>query len=130
MDAAVAELLGINRTDLTILGGVHRQGRITAGEAAATAHLSPAATSAAIARLTAAGLLHRAADAGDRRRAVLTLTGQAAEAIQRAYGPIGDEGHARLERWSTEELRIIERFLTEGIRFQLRHADRIRTQPR
>jgi DNA-binding MarR family transcriptional regulator len=127
VDSAVAAVLGVNRTDLTILGTVHHVGRLTAGDAATAARLSPAATSAAIRRLVSAGLLRREIDPKDRRRAALTVTERAGGIIEQAYGPIGQGGRAELERWTSEELAVIESFLTTGIQFQKHHAARIRT---
>jgi DNA-binding MarR family transcriptional regulator len=125
VDQAVSARLGVNRTDLRILDSVHRAGALTAGEAAAAASLSPAATSTAIQRLVAVELLRREADPGDRRRAVLTLTATAAAVIEDCYGPIGREGLTALAGWSARELQVIRRFLADGIAFQRRHADRI-----
>lgn len=127
VDAAAADVLGVNRTDLTILGAVHRAGRATAGEAAAAATLSAPATTAAIQRLVAAGLLAREVDPADRRRAVLTLTPLAKERIEQVYGPIGSEDFGHLNGYSPEDLAIIERFLTDGIAVQQQHARRIRS---
>lgn len=125
VDSAVAAVLGVNRTDLTILSAVNHAGRLTAGDVASAARLSPAATSAAIRRLVGAGLLRREIDPKDRRRAALTVTERAGAIIEQAYEPIGRGGRAELERWKSEELTIIERFLNTGIQFQQHHAARI-----
>lgn len=127
VDAAAADVLGVNRTDLTILDAVHRAGRSTAGEAAQAAALSAPATTAAIQRLVAAGLLAREVDPADRRRAVLTLTPLARERIEQVYGPIGSEAFGHLNSYSPEDLAIIERFLTDGIAQQQQQARRIRS---
>jgi DNA-binding MarR family transcriptional regulator len=130
VDSSVAAALEVNRTDLKILGAVHHGGRLTAGDAGTAARLSPAATSAAIRRLVGAGLLCREVDAKDRRRAALTVTERAGGIIEQAYGPIGRGGRADLERWTSEDLAVIESFLTTGIQFQQHHAARIRTWTR
>jgi DNA-binding MarR family transcriptional regulator len=129
VDQAVATTLGINQTDLRILGAVHQAGRLTAGDAASAAALSLSATTTAIQRLVGAGLLRREADAADHRRAALTITPDAAQRIEDSYGPIGREGRAQLNRWSDADLRVICRFLMDGIAFQRRHAERIRQDP-
>jgi len=126
VDAAACDTLGINRTDLTILGAVMRAGRASAGAAAAAASLSAAATSTAIQRLVAAGLLTREADPDDRRRAVLTATPDARRWIEEVYAPIATEGRRMLDRFAPEELAVVEEFLRLGIEHQRRHARRIR----
>lgn len=125
VDDAVAAVLGVNQTDLRILGAVRAAGRLTAGAAASAAALSPSATSTAIQRLVGAGLLHREPDTVDQRRAALTLTARASEVIENSYGPIGREGREQLDRWSDDDLVVVRRFLEDGIAFQRRHAARI-----
>jgi DNA-binding MarR family transcriptional regulator len=125
VDAAAADVLGINRTDLRILGTV-LTGPLTAGQVAAAVHLSPAAATTAIQRLVARGYLTREPDPEDRRRAVVALTGTARELADRIYGPVGEAGVAAMSRWSAAELELIADFLERGRALQLTQADRIR----
>lgn len=127
VDAAAATVLGVNRTDLRILGLIGTEGTMAAGPLAAAAGLSPAATSTAIQRLVAAGHLTRATDPGDRRRAVVRLTPSASAALDRIYGPIHSAGLRELARYSAPELALIIDFLARGRRMQLDQAERIRT---
>jgi DNA-binding MarR family transcriptional regulator len=126
VDDAVADVLGVNATDRRIVGLVAAAGSLSAGELAAAAGLSPAATTTAVQRLVAAGHLVREVDPADRRRTVLTLTGSAAGVIERSYGPVAAEGARILAGYRPEELELIERFLRTGIDLQRRHAARIR----
>jgi DNA-binding MarR family transcriptional regulator len=126
VDEAVAQVLAVNRTDLRILGLVGAAGAMTAGALAGAAQLSPAATTAAIQRLVAAGHLRRDTDPEDRRRAVVTVTPETAEVINRLYGPIAEAGHRLLTRYTTEELRLVTGFLELGRAMQLEQAARIR----
>jgi DNA-binding MarR family transcriptional regulator len=130
VDEAVAEVLAVNRTDLRILGLVDAAGTMTAGAVAEAARLSPAATTAAIQRLVAAGHLRRDTDPDDRRRAVVTVTPETAEVIDRLYGPIGEAGHRLLTRYTTEELRLVTGFLERGRAMQVEQAARIRNTAR
>ncbi len=125
VDAAAAFVLGINRTDLRVLGTL-LSGPLTAGQVAAAVHLSPAAATTAIQRLVARGYLSREPDPEDRRRAVVALTGSARELVERIYGPVGEEGVAALHRWTAAELELIADFLERGRVLQLAHAERIR----
>ncbi len=125
VDAAAAAVFGVNRTDLRLLGAL-RHGALTAGQAAAAVHLSPAAATTAIQRLVARGYLTREPDPADRRRAVVTLTPSARELADRIYGPVGEAGVAALQRWSAAELELIADFLERGRELQLAQAARIR----
>jgi DNA-binding MarR family transcriptional regulator len=126
VDTAVAAVLGVNRTDLRILGLVLEAGTIAASPLAAAAALSPAATSTAIQRLAAAGHLTRRVDEQDRRRVIVALTPATAALLAKLYDPIGHAGHRELARYSDAELEVIVDFLHRGRSLQLRQADRIR----
>ncbi|HEY7271175.1 MAG TPA: MarR family transcriptional regulator [Actinoplanes sp.] len=127
VDSAAAELLGVNRTDLRILGLVGEAGTMAAGTLATAAGLSPPATTTAIQRLVAAGHLTRRVDDRDRRRAVVALTPPAHDLLNRVYAPIGRAGRREIARYSADELAVILDFLRRGIRLQLGQAERIRT---
>jgi DNA-binding MarR family transcriptional regulator len=125
VDAAAADVFGVNRTDLRILATA-MDGPLTAGQVAVAVHLSPAAATTAIQRLVARGYLTREPDPQDRRRAVVALTASARELAERIYGPVGETGMAVLRRWSAAELELIADFLERGRAMQLAQADRIR----
>ncbi|GAA3336721.1 hypothetical protein GCM10020358_10370 [Amorphoplanes nipponensis] len=129
VDEAAAATLGINRTDLRILGLVHAAGTLSATALAGAAKLSPAATTTAIHRLGAAGYLTRTVDENDRRRAVVALTPAAGELLDRVYGPVAAAGRRVLAGYSEAELRLIAGFLRRGVELQLAEADRIRALP-
>ncbi|MEU8230846.1 MarR family transcriptional regulator [Actinoplanes sp. NPDC048967] len=127
VDEAAAGAIGVNRTDLRILGLISEHGPLSAAALAGAAKLSPAATTTAIQRLAAAGHLTRTVDENDRRRAVVALTPGAEELIGRVYGPVERAGRRVLAAYSPEELALITGFLRRGIDMQLAEADRIRT---
>lgn len=128
VDEAAAAAFGVNRTDLRIIGLVQAAGTLTAGQLATQAHLSPAATTTAIQRLTHAGHLTRRTDAHDRRRAVVELTAEAAELLAEIYAPIERAGRALLEEYSADQLEFVIEVLRRGERMQLAEAERIRTR--
>lgn len=125
VDAAAADVLDVNRTDLRILGAV-MDGPLTAGQVAAAVGLSPAAATTAIQRLAARGHLTREPDPADRRRAVVELSPAARRQAERIYGPVGEAGVAELERFTAPELELIADFLERGHALQLAEAERIR----
>jgi DNA-binding MarR family transcriptional regulator len=127
VDEAAASAFGVNRTDLRIIGLIAAAGTLTAGRLATQAHLSPAATTTAIQRLTHAGHLTRRTSTEDRRRAVVELTPEAAKLLEAIYAPIERAGRAILEDYSAEQLALVVEVLRRGEQMQLREAERIRT---
>ena len=130
VDEAAAATLGVNRTDLRILGLVSQSGPLSAAALAGAAKLSPAATTTAIQRLVAARHLTRTVDREDRRRAVVALTPHAEALIDRVYGPIERAGHRILASYSADELALITGFLRRGVDLQAAEADRVRAMTR
>jgi DNA-binding MarR family transcriptional regulator len=128
VDEAAATVLGVNRTDLRILGLV-ATGPWSAAALAEAAELSPAAMTTAIQRLVAAGHLTRTVDQDDRRRAVVALTARAEALIESIYGPLAQAGRRALGRYTADELTLITEFLRRGVDLQLAEADRIRALP-
>lgn len=127
VDQAAAAKLGVNRTDLRIIGLVKDAGAMAAKALSDAAVLSPGATTAAIQRLVAAGHLHRAIDPQDRRRVVVTVATPTSDLLDRIYGPIGEAGERLLAHYSARELQLITEFLHTGRRLQLDEAERIRS---
>ncbi|MGI5128876.1 MarR family winged helix-turn-helix transcriptional regulator [Pseudonocardia sp. CA-107938] len=130
VDQAVADVIGVNRTDLRILGVIYQQGPTSAGTLAAAVGLSPAATTEAVQRLVARELLARDTDPADRRRAVITIGAAGVGLAERFYGPVGDAGMALLQRYTDAELTTIADFLERGRELQLAQASRIRADDR
>jgi DNA-binding MarR family transcriptional regulator len=126
VDEAAAAAFGVNRTDLRIIGLIAAAGTLTAGGLATQAHLSPAATTTAIQRLTHAGHLTRRTATDDRRRAVVELTPEAAKRLEEIYAPIERAGRAILEDYTPEQLALVAEVLRRGERMQLAEAERIR----
>lgn len=126
LDAAAADYLGVNRTDLRLLSLLDARGRANAGDLAAALRITPASTTAAIQRLAAANLVTRVQDPVDRRRAVLQLSRRARTLIARVYGPVGEDGQRVLGTFTAAERKVVSRFLEESRRLQDRHAERVR----
>src|SRR3954452_16148019 len=88
LDQAASELLGINRTDARCIDIVLLRGRLTAGDLAVAAGLSPGAATTAIDRLERVGYVRRARDSGDRRRVIVEPTERIGELAEEVYGPL------------------------------------------
>ena len=127
VDEAVAQQMGINRTDQRCLGLLWDQGAMGAGQLAAAIELSPGAMTAALDRLERLGYIQRVRSSTDRRSVIVEMTPGARHLIEAFYGPIGQEGVAELERYSDAELALLRDFLRRGRELQIRHAARIRS---
>ncbi|MGE3288868.1 MAG: MarR family winged helix-turn-helix transcriptional regulator [Pseudonocardia sp.] len=123
---AAAASLGVNRTDLRILAALRVDGPTSAGAVAEAAGLSPAATTEAVQRLAARGLVRRDTDPADRRRAVIRIEPAATERFDSLFGPIRAGGRRIGEMFTDAELAVVVRFLDLGRDLQLAAAERIR----
>src|SRR5215472_13280010 len=112
VDDAVADRLGINRTDQRCLGVLwDRQAPIGAGQLAAAAELSPGAMTAALDRLERLGYVRRVRSTSDRRSVIVEITPAVHRLIEEFWGPIYLEGTAQLEGYSQAELVFLRDFL-------------------
>ena len=125
VDEAAAARLGINRTDLRVLGVLFRHGRMPAGQLARIAGLSPGAMTVAIDRLERAGYARRRRVPEDRRSVLVEITPRGRSRSEQIYGPIGREGVASLQRYSDPELVLLRDFLRAARELQEQHAARI-----
>src|SRR3954469_22481009 len=72
-DQAVADALGLNRTDMRCADVLDREGPVTAGRLAEATGLTSGAITTAIDRLERAGIARRRPDPGDRRRVLVEI---------------------------------------------------------
>ena len=128
LDQAASELLGINRTDARCIDIVLQHRRITAGELARAAGLSPGAVTTALDRLERAGYAHRVRDPEDRRRVLVEPTDEIAELAQIVYGPLRKSGSVLMQRFSDRELKAITEFFEGAAEIQLERALEVREQ--
>ena len=124
-DEAVALYVGMNRTDMRCIDLIERAGRMTAGQLGTAAHLSSGATTAALDRLEAAGLVRRVRDDVDRRRVMVEVTPRVGEIVAPAFDAFVEEGRALAERYTAEEWLVILRFLTDDRELLQKHTARI-----
>jgi DNA-binding MarR family transcriptional regulator len=125
VDAAAAEVLGLNATDLRCMGRLYVSGRSTAGALADACGLSRGAMTVALDRLERAGYVRRVRGETDRRRVMVEVTPRAHELTEAIWQPIGSEGTAQLARMTDDELTFLLDFLRRGRELQEKHARRI-----
>jgi DNA-binding MarR family transcriptional regulator len=110
-DRALAEALGVNRTDLRCLDLIVRGGPQSATELGARLHLTRGSMTTLIDRLEAAGYAQRRDDPDHGRRKLVTPTRKLVEALTPLLKPAIENGQARLAKYTDPELQLILDFL-------------------
>jgi DNA-binding MarR family transcriptional regulator len=113
-DERVAELLGINRTDLRCLDVLDQRGPLTAGQLAEAMHLSTGAVTTLVDRLERAGYARRVRDTVDRRRVLVELPPETHGRTMEFYAPLYHATVRLLEGRSDRELERMIDFLEQG----------------
>src|SRR5262245_61175945 len=122
IDQAACDLLGVNRTDGRCIDILDLNGRMSAGELAEAAALSPAAITTALDRLERAGYVRRMRDTEDRRRVMVEVTPLARELSWKIYGPMAETGAPALAALSDRDMRMLISFLEQGATVQWEQA--------
>lgn len=129
-DQAVADALGLNRTDLRCLDFLDREGPLTAGRLAEVTGLTTGAMTTVLDRLERSDIARRVRDGADRRRVLVELTPHA----RREAGPFYGEHLAFSERlyhrYNEPQLEMLLQFVREGREFNDVQAARVERQNR
>ena len=126
-DQAVADLMGLNRTDARCLDIIERIGQVTAGGLARESGLSTGAVTTVLDRLERAGLARRVADPADRRRVLAEVTPDARRRTSEIRAPWLGAASEALERYTEAELELLRDFLRRGRALQEEHIERMRS---
>ncbi|MEV8518094.1 MarR family transcriptional regulator [Dactylosporangium sp. NPDC051484] len=106
---------GLHRTDMNAVAHIWRAAQdgepLTAGELARRLSLSPAATTALLARLERAGHVERRPDTADRRRINLDIQPPAQELAAAFFAPLGVHLRAAFGRFAPEEIELVTRIM-------------------
>jgi DNA-binding MarR family transcriptional regulator len=125
-DQAVADHVGVNRTDARCIDLLDQAGGMTAGELARAAGLTTGAVTAVVDRLEAAGFACRVPDPADRRRVRIEVTDKVWELHAPLIGPMLEESQAILDDLTDAEIERFTEFLQRVIELQQRHTERVR----
>lgn len=117
VDEAVAEYLGIHRTDARCLDILDQEGPMTAGRLAERAHITPGAMTTLLDRLERKGYARRWRDTEDRRRVLVEVTPELRQRAYALYGSVED-AVAHLASYSDDELRFLIEFHRESAEYQ------------
>jgi DNA-binding MarR family transcriptional regulator len=129
-DQAMADHIGINRTDARCADLIDQAGGMTAGELARAAGLTTGAVTAVIDRLEKAGIAQRVADPSDRRRVRIEATPKLWELSEPLLGPLLAESRPIIEELTDAEITRFTEFMNRVIELQARHTERVRALPR
>jgi DNA-binding MarR family transcriptional regulator len=129
-DQAVADALGLNRTDMRCLDVLDREGAVTAGRLAEATGLTTGAITTVLDRLERAGHARRVRDAADRRRVLVELTRAARGAAAKFYGRHAELSERLYRRYTLEQLELLLAFIREGREFNEREAARLEARTR
>jgi DNA-binding MarR family transcriptional regulator len=121
-DQAVAEALGVNRTDMRCIDVLDREGPVTAGRLAEVTGLSTGAITTVIDRLERAGLARRLLDSRDRRRVLVELVPEAHNRADGFYRDHAERAEAVYRRYTRPQLKLLLDFIRAGREFNERQA--------
>jgi DNA-binding MarR family transcriptional regulator len=129
-DQAMADHIGLNRTDARCADLIDQAGGMTAGELAKAAGLTTGAVTAVIDRLEKAGIAQRVADPTDRRRVRIEATPKLWEVSEPLLGPMLAESQPIVGDLTDSEITRFTEFMNRVIELQTRHTERIRALPK
>jgi DNA-binding MarR family transcriptional regulator len=131
-DQAVAERVGLSRTDLrcldlvlelTIAGTPATPRRL-----AEAASLTPSTITSVLDRLERAGYVRRTREQANRRQVALQLTARFAEVAEEIFGPVAADGAAQLRQLTDAEVNTLIAFFSHAHNQRVRRAQLIREQ--
>jgi DNA-binding MarR family transcriptional regulator len=112
-----AEWLGLHSTDagalIEILAAEERDAALSPARLSKRISLSQPATTAVLNRLEQAGHIVRTREHRDRRIVTLHSSAEVQELADEFFGPLGEVVHGVMRRYTAEQLRGFQTFLTE-----------------
>jgi DNA-binding MarR family transcriptional regulator len=121
-DQAVADTVGLHRTDMRCVDILDREGRMTAGELAAQVGLTSGAITTLVDRLEKAGVARRVRDDADRRRVYIELTEVSREHGERFYSEHAALAETLYARYTEAEIELLLEFVQQSREFNERKA--------
>lgn len=121
-DDAVANKLGLNRTDFRCVDILDQEQPMTAGALAQATRLTSGAITFALDRLERAGFVRRFRDATDRRRVLVELVPAAQRQAARLHAPLVRDARATMAKYTAAELAVICDFLVAARELYEKHV--------
>ena len=129
LHAVIAERLGLNPSDHKCADLLLSQsGVCTPGRMAELTGLSTGAITGVLDRLERAGFVAREADPHDRRRTLVRLTPDRMPNLERIFAPLTLGMERMCGRYTTEQLALVLKFMTEAEAMAGQAAEEVRKQ--
>jgi DNA-binding MarR family transcriptional regulator len=129
-DQAVADAIGINRTDLRCLDVIQRDGPVPAGRLADETGLTTGAITTVLDRLERAGFARRVRDPTDRRRVLVEVTPEAFAGEVNFYGEHIAASEYAYRDYTEEQLEMLLGWVRAGRELNERAAAKLEAQTR
>jgi DNA-binding MarR family transcriptional regulator len=129
-DQAVADAIGINRTDLRCLDVIQREWPVAAGRLADQTGLTTGAITTVLDRLERAGYARRVRDPNDRRRVLVEPTLDALEGAGDLYAEHVALSERSYKRYTEQQLELLLEWVREGRELNEREAARLEARMR
>jgi DNA-binding MarR family transcriptional regulator len=131
-DQAVAERVGLNRTDFRcldlVLELITSGTPATPGRLGEVAGLTPSTITSVLDRLEGAGYVRRVREQANRRQVLLELTPAFARLTEEIFGPVAAEGAAQLRQLTEAEVETLIKFFSHAHDQRVKLAQLIREQ--
>jgi DNA-binding MarR family transcriptional regulator len=129
-DQAVADAIGINRTDMRCLDVIQREGPVPAGRLAEETGLTTGAITTVLDRLERVGLARRVRDPVDRRRVLVEPMPLAVQGASDLYGAHQTYAEQQYRHYTEEQLELLLRFVRGGRELNEREAAKLEARTR
>lgn len=131
-DQAVAERLGLNRTDLRCLDlllELAMAGRdVTPARLVDASRLTPSTVTSVLDRLERAGYVRRVRDQENRRQVFLQLTQEFVALTRELFGPVARDGERQLQHFSDAEVATLMKFFSQAHEQRAKRTDKVREE--
>jgi DNA-binding MarR family transcriptional regulator len=129
-DQAVADALGLNRTDMRCLDILQMEGSVTAGRLAELTGPTTGAITTVLDRLEKAGFARRVRDEHDRRRVLVEMAPEAMSGAANLYGEHIAQAEQVYKRYTLEQIELLLEFVRGSRELNERAAARLEQQAR
>jgi DNA-binding MarR family transcriptional regulator len=126
MDQALADALGLNRTDAQCMDIITRAGPVTPGALAQRIGLTPGAVTTILDRLEASGWIRRRHDPNDRRRVLVERNEARARRVAHLFSDLQRATRQLAQHYSDEQLELLGDFLSATAALVTAHRQSLR----